>query len=259
MLVAGLQLDIAWEDPAAPPPAVLALAARAAPAGARLLVLPEMFVTGFSMDAALTAAHGPASLELLVELARTHRCWVVGGFVEAAAPRPYNVCAVLAPDGREVARYRKIHPFSLAGEHHAYGAGDRLVTVDVDGLAVTPLICYDLRFPELFRSAAARTELFVVVANWPTVRGHAWRTLCAARAMDSQAYLLAVNRVGAGQGHDHRGDSTLVDPLGEPLASAAVAPAVILGEVDPLRVASVRRHFSFLTDRRPELYPRLAE
>ena len=130
-------------------------------------------------------------------------------------------------------------------------------TIEIEGLRVTPLICYDLRFPELFRTAALRTDLFVVIANWPERRAHAWRTLLAARAIDCQAYVLGVNRVGEGDGHPYRGDSTLLDPWGAVVDTLPKDQGVVSGDVDAAVVAKARERFSFLSDRRPEVYRKI--
>jgi predicted amidohydrolase len=257
MIVAGLQLDIEWESPEESMRRAEALAERAVAAGARLLVLPEMFATGFSMRSEAMASHAGAVRDFLASLASRHRLWVLGGYAEAGRQRPRNACSLMSPAGEEAAHYQKIHPFSLADEQEHYEGGEAMATVEVEGVRVTPLICYDLRFPELFRAAAEDTDLYPVIANWPQRRGHAWRTLLMARAMDGQAYVLGVNRVGEAQGRRHRGDSALVDPMGVVVASAAERPAVVLGEVDPGEVRRVRERYGFLADRRPEVYARL--
>lgn len=252
--VAGLQIDSAWEDPPASFARADVLAAGAVAGGARLVVLPEMFATGYSMAADAIAAHGDAVRRYLAALAARHGVWVAGGLVEPGAPRPFNACAVFDPHGAEAGCYRKIHPFSLAGEDRHYAAGTALVTVAVDGLRVTPLICYDLRFPEPFRAAADRTDLFVVIASWPEARRQHWSALLRARAIENQAFVLGVNRVGAGGGLAYVGDSALVDPLGEVIATACGQPAVVAGAVDGAAVAEARARFSFLADRRPDVY-----
>ena len=258
LAVAGLQLDIAWEDPAENFRRAEALAARAAAAGARLLVLPEMFNTGFSMAAERVATHAAATRDFLANLARRHGTWVLAGYAEPAggeaAPRPRNACALLRPDGSEALRYHKIHPFSLAGEDQHFSGGTALPTAEVEGVRVTALICYDLRFPEPFRAAATDTDLFVVVANWPDRRVQAWSTLLAARAIENQAYVLGVNRVGEGDGLAHSGRSALHNPMGELEASLANQAGLLLGTVEPAQVAEARQRFSFLADRRPQVY-----
>ncbi len=259
MIVAGLQFDIAWEDPAENFRRVEPLAAEAAAGGARLLALPEMFATGFSMRSQAMAAHSPVIRAFLRDLAARHSVWVVAGLAEPGEERPANACVVLSPKGDELLHYRKIHPFTLAGEPEHFEAGERMATIEVEGVRITPLICYDLRFPELFRVTAESTDLFVVVANWPERRAHAWRTLLAARAIDDQAWVLGVNRVGEAQGHPHRGDTTLLDPWGAVVETMADEAGVVLGEVDPEVVRSARERFTFLNDRRPGLYRRLED
>lgn len=257
MIVAGLQFDLAWENPDENFGRAELLAENAVASGARLLALPEMFATGFSMRSEAMAEHAPRIRGFLADLAARHSVWVVGGFAEPGKKRPANACAVISPGGEEAFVYRKIHPFTLAGEPEHYEAGERLATVDADGVRITPLVCYDLRFPELFRIAAAATDLFVVVANWPERRSLAWRTLLAARAIDNQAWVLGVNRTGEAEGHPHRGDTTLLDPRGSVVATLENEAGVVTGEVDPEVVRSARERFSFLRDRRPKLYRRL--
>lgn len=246
LIAAGLQIDIAWEDPPANFVRADALAAQAVAAGARLLVLPEMFATGFSMDAERIAEQAGEIHAYLADLAARHGVWVIGGFAEGGRgetgdPRPHNACALFDPAGAELLRYHKIHPFSLAGEDRHFAGGTQLPTAIVEGVRVTPLICYDLRFPEPFRAAAAGTDLFVVIASWPQARRGHWSTLLKARAIENQAFVLGVNRVGEGDGLNYSGDSVLIDPLGEVIAAAAAQPAVVRGEVSAGVVAQAPR------------------
>jgi predicted amidohydrolase len=257
MIVAGLQLDIEWEEPEENFRRAAELTERAVAQGARMVALPEMFATGYSVRTLAATVHADATREFLSELARRHRLWVLGGYAEPGDPRPANACSLMAPDGSEALHYRKVHPFSLAREQELFAGGDRIETADVEGVRVTPVICYDLRFPELFRAAADATDLYVVIANWPNRRGPAWRVLMAARAIDGQAWLLGVNRVGEAGGLMHDGDSALVDPMGEVVTTLSKEPGVVVGEVDPDRVREIRERFGFLADRRPEIYPKL--
>jgi len=255
MQVAGLQLDVVWQSPPDNFRRAYDLACEAAAGGARLLVLPEMFATGFTMESAEAAVHAPAVREFLANLATELDVWVLGGYAEPGTTLPANVCGLYDRSGREILHYRKIHPFSLAAEHEHYEAGDQLVTADVEGLRMTPLICYDLRFPELVRAAAADTDLFAVPANWPERRSAAWRTLLQARAIDGQAWVLGVNRVGASPGgYRHRGDTSLVDPTGTVVKTRVDEEGVVDGMVDPETVIAVRKRHGFLADRRPDLY-----
>lgn len=256
-IVQGVQMDLAWEDPPENFRRAEAHVARAVEAGAKLVALPEMFATGFSMQAEAMAAHADVTVGFLSSLARRHGIHVIGGFADPCPVLPRNAAGVFGPDGRELCRYHKIHPFSLAREHEHFEGGDRLVTFEVDGLRVTPVICYDLRFPEIFRAAAAQTDLFVVIANWPEARRDAWSTLLRARAIENQCFVLGVNRVGEGNGLVYTGDSALIGPLGEVRSQAAGCEARVGGEAGAEAVVDVRRRFSFLADRRPEIYTRL--
>jgi predicted amidohydrolase len=130
-----------------------------------------------------------------------------------------------------------------------------MVTADVEGVRVTPTICYDLRFPEIYRAAATGTDLFVVIASWPDRRSFAWRTLLAARAIDCVAWVLGVNRVGNDPyGVPHCGDTSLVDPMGQAVETLAWEEGIVAGEVDAVRARELRQRLPFLDDRRPELY-----
>ena len=250
--VAAVQHDTVWEDPEANFARLAPMIAGAATAGAQLVVLTEMYATGFSMDADRIAEpfDGP-SASFLVEQARLHQVWVCGSVPGRApgADRPSN-CLVLAGPDETVHRYAKIHPFTYAREHERYEAGDTHVTVDVEGVRVSLFVCYDLRFADEFWGLADRTDAYVVVANWPASRREHWRTLLRARAIENQAYVVGVNRVGSGGGLEYAGDSAIVDPFGVVLAEASGSEAVLVADVDPDVVVATRERFPFLADRR---------
>ena len=252
MKVAAVQHDIVWEDPDANFRRLAPMVEVAATAGARLVVLSEMCATGFSMAADRIAEppEGP-STTFLREQAAAHQLWVCGSVPQrpAAGERPRNRFVLAAPGGT-VHGYDKIHPFSYAGEDDHYAAGDQAVTVEVEGVRITPLVCYDLRFADLFWEAASGTDLYVVVANWPEPRRLHWQVLLQARAIENQAYVVGVNRVGAGGGLDYAGDTRVVAPDGEVVAAAAGDETVLIADVEPLVVADVRERLPFLRDRR---------
>lgn len=256
MRVALVQFAIAWEDVAENHRRVAERLSRAADQGAKLVLLPEMFPTGFSMDASRIAqAPGGPTETFLREQAAERGTWIIGSLPESGESAPRNTALVVSPKG-EVVRYSKIHPFTYAGEHRHYAAGDRVVTVAIEGVRVTPFVCYDLRFPEPFRFAAKETDLFAVVANWPDARREHWRTLLRARAIENLAYVAGVNRVGEGGKLRYTGDSALVDPWGETVLEADDADRVLVADVDPARVAEARAKFPVLDDVRPEAYRR---
>jgi predicted amidohydrolase len=255
--VALLQLDIVWEDVAASHARASRLLEQAAREGARLAVLPEMFSTGFSMHPQRVAQpRGGASESFLRERAASLGLWILASIPESGESRPRNVALLVSPSG-EVVRYAKIHPFSFGGEDREYAGGDGIVTAHVDGVRVTPFICYDLRFPEPFRLAADATDLYAVVSNWPDRRQTHLTVLLQARAIENQAYVVGVNRTGEGDGLRYLGRSVAFSPWGEKLAEAGEEETVVFCEVDPAEVAVARKTFPALKDRRPEAYRRL--
>jgi predicted amidohydrolase len=251
MKVAAVQHDIDWEQPEKTRARVEPLIADAAARGARLIALTEMYATGFSMHPERIAEdEGGPSEAFLIDQARTHDLHVVASIAQRGPDGKYRNNAVLAAPSGDVHRYAKIHPFSYAGEHERYAAGDTFVTVDVEGVRVSLFVCYDLRFADEFWARAADTDLYVVPANWPEPRREHWRTLLRARAIENQAYVVGINRVGAEKKAQYVGDSAIVDPLGRTLAEAAIGESVLVADVDPETVKAVRTAFPFFADRR---------
>jgi predicted amidohydrolase len=250
--VALVQHDLAFEDSARTLAHLAPLVDEAAANGAELVVLTEMFATGFSMATdrvAERAGDGPGARFLLEAAART-KAVVAGSLpVFESGRRPVNRFVFAAPDGTVVS-YDKIHPFSYGGEDRHYEAGDKVAFLRVGGVALTPFVCYDLRFADIFWGAAERTDAYVLVANWPASRQAHFRALAVARAIENQAYVLATNRVGSGGGIDYAGGTIAIDPLGEVLAEAGREEETLHVEVDPARVAAVRDRYRFLADRR---------
>jgi predicted amidohydrolase/isopentenyldiphosphate isomerase len=254
--VAVIQHDIVWEDASATLAHLAPQVARAAGEGARLVVLTEMFATGFSPRTEVIAEDpGGRAGTFLVEQAVEHGVWVLGSICErdAAGGRPRNVAVLVGPDGR-THRFAKRHLFSYAGEHERLGAGELPMLVVLDGVRVSLHVCYDLRFAPDFWPQAPAVDLYLVVANWPAARIAHWRALLVARAIENQAYVVGANRVGSGGSLDYTGDSLIVDPLGEVLADGAGGSEQVLhAVVDPARVREVRRRYPFLADRaRPD-------
>ena len=168
---------------------------------------------------------------------------------DADDARPSNSFVLAGPDGT-VHRYRKIHPFSYAGEERYVRAGDQLVTADVAGFRVSMFVCYDLRFADEFWQLALDTDLYLVPANWPAGRREHWTSLLRARAIENQAYVVGVNRVGEGGGLRYSGDSRIIDPLGRELAAASETESILLADLSTDEVERTRSNFRFLPDRR---------
>jgi predicted amidohydrolase len=179
-------------------------------------------------------------------LAQKHDVYVLAGIAMRDALGNYNVAATFSPEGELLATYAKQRLFAYGDEHEHYVAGTSPVTVDIDGVRVAPFVCYDLRFPELFRAAAHGADLMVVVANWPTARRPHWDALLPARAIENQAYVIGVNRTGKGDGISYDGGSAAYDPWGEAVARrlAVASPAVV--DVSTAHVQDIRTRYPFL-------------
>ena len=256
MRVAAVQHDIIWNDRDANFRRLAPMISAAAAGGARLVQLTETFSTGFAVDNPnLGEAEGGPSSTFLQEQAARHDVWVCGSCPEVPADsdpsdhRPANSFVLAGPDGT-VHRYHKIHPFTFAGEDAHFRAGDRLVQVEIEGVRVSPFVCYDLRFADEFWGLAPTTDLYLVPANWPEPRRQHWMALLQARAIENQAYVVGCNRVGEGGGLQYVGDSRIVDPLGELLATGSQGETILFADIEPERVAAVRDRFRFLPDRR---------
>ena len=266
--VALVQLD-AREDVAANIAAAVELAEAAAAGGARLVALPEYLQFRGTDDGFRASARpipGPHT-EPLAEVARRHGAWIlVGSTAETSADpqRPYNTSALIAPDGSLAATYRKVHLFDVDitdgpvdTESARVTPGAALVCTQVDGIPVGLSICYDLRFPELYRSLAlAGAAILTVPAAFTerTGRDH-WEVLLRARAIENGAYVLAPSQIGGPPGQPAYGRSMVVDPWGTVIAQAPDTVGIIRADLDLDRVAQVRRGIPALANRRPDVYP----
>ena len=263
MRIAAVQHDIVWEDKDANFERLAPMVRSAVGSGAGLVLLSETFSTGFSMSPAVREHEGGPSSQFLASMARETGAWVGGTCPEVpvgldlATTRPYNSFVLAGPDGT-VHRYRKIHPFTYGREHEHFDAGDSFCTVEIEGLRITLFVCYDLRFADEFWQLAADTDVYLVPANWPEARRMHWQALLQARAIENQAYVVGCNRVGLGGvaeqggtgGLPYSGDSRIVDPLGELLATGARGETILLADVSAEHVAATRDRFRFLPDRR---------
>lgn len=273
--VAAVQLN-SGDDKAANLVTAEAAISRAAEAGARLVVLPELWTylgPSSGNQANAEPVPGPAMMRLAA-LAYRHSLILHGGSLLELpddAPddaKPYNTAVLFDANGRQIATYRKIHLFDAAPRDDAppyqesatIAAGDTVVTADIDGLRLGLATCYDLRFPELFRALTllgAEVLLLPAAFTRETGRDH-WEPLIRARAIENGCYVIAAGQVGTyPPGRIAHGHSMIVDPWGRVLAEAdGEAPDIITAEIDTTRVAEVRRRVPALANRRPEVYRR---
>ncbi|MEX2218244.1 MAG: nitrilase-related carbon-nitrogen hydrolase [Phycisphaerales bacterium] len=258
-----VQLDITWEDRQANFDRVerLLSGGRAEVREGDLVVLPEMFDTGFSLNTGSTADRDSATLRYLTQLAGDLKVTVQGGRTvvpKGSPPLPpllaENRAPIIGPDGRLIAEYAKVHPFSFGREPERFRGGTEVLTypweaAPPDGhspLTVCPAICYDLRFPELFRRGLLKgAELFAVGANWPDTGGrqHHWRALLIARAIENQAFVLGVNRTGRDPTLNYVGGSIAIGPRGEVLGELGPEEAVLSVEINPRDLRAWRETF----------------
>ena len=247
------QLDIAWEEKQSNFAKVRAMVDKLRPDAGALLVLPEMFSTGFSMNVAKIKEATPSQTEqFLGAIARLYSIYIIAGVVtQGAEGKGKNEAIVIDIQGRTILRYSKLHPFSLGGETQHYTAGDCIELFNWLGFMTAPFICYDLRFPEIFRAATRKgAHLFTVIANWPNKREGHWVTLLQARAIENQAYVVGVNRCGSDPGHLYPGRTLIVDPHGVIVADGGREEGLVTADIDIAKVTSWRKEFPVLQDTR---------
>ncbi|MFT5411200.1 MAG: omega-amidase [Verrucomicrobiales bacterium] len=261
-----VQSDIAWEDPASNFAHIRDLLSAAPPTPGGILVLPEMFPTGFSFNREAVANAAKPARDFLHDLAKETQCLTLGGVastIESTNPNPSqpwgrNEAFAFNPAGTELVRYRKVRTFSYTEEAKHFERGREIIVFEYAGWKICPLICYDLRFPELFRAGLDQgADLFVVIANWPSAREDHWVTLLRARAIENQAFVIGVNRSGTDPKYNYSGRSLAIDPHGAVLADAGNAPGAHHLTLDREALLSWRSEFPAWRDSIPptELNP----
>lgn len=216
---------------------------------ADLVVLPEMFATGFTMNPKEVAETMEGeTLSMLKLLARSKQIAITGSLVIIEQENYYNRLVFVFPSG-DVEYYDKRHLFSLAGEDKIYAPGKEKLLVEYKGWKICPLICYDLRFP-VFSRNAEDYDLLLYVANWPKPRTNAWDILLKARSVENMCYTAGVNRIGFDEsGHEYVGHSQAVDFLGNTIINAEESEGVFIADLDKNAMLEARQKFGFLNDR----------
>ncbi|MBK6350299.1 MAG: amidohydrolase [Steroidobacteraceae bacterium] len=240
--VTMIQADLAWQDPATNR-RNLAAHFRGLAGHTDLIVLPEMFTTGFSMAASsLAETMAGATVGWLREEAAAIGCAITGSLIVEEGGRHYNRLVLATPDGG-CAHYDKRHLFRMAREQEHYSSGNRRLVVEIKGWRLCPLVCYDLRFPVWSRNRGDY-DVLLYVANWPSRRRSAWSALLRARAIENVCYVVGVNRVGKdGNGANYSGDSVALDFLGQVLAGDRDGVLVETVVLDRESLATFRRDF----------------
>ena len=256
-LVGCVQFDVREGETEANLALALAGVGRLAGQGAALVLLPELFSSGFHYpELARLAEDTPSVLARLRAEAERERVALCGSLPELVEGRLYNTSYLIDERGGVAAAYRKVHLFSPTGEHRHFAGGDSPALGVAAGLRVGLLTCYDLRFPELARSLAlAGAQVLAVVAQWPAARASHWRLLARARALENQLFVAACNRCGTSrEGLAFGGGSLVCSPQGEVLAEAGQGAEEIVAPVEWAAAAEFRQRLPALAERRPEAY-----
>lgn len=244
--VTVIQTGLAWQDAAANRARFENLI-RPLAGQTDLIVLPEMFTTGFTMAAEAMAepVDGP-STQWLRDMAARLDATMTGSILTGDGGRYFNRLIWMRPDGT-FASYDKRHLFRMAREQEHFAAGRERLIVDIDGWKICPLVCYDLRFPVWSRNRLGTQkgyDVLVYVANWPDRRRHAWQTLLRARAIENLSYCIGVNRVGKdAKGLDYAGDSAVIDFLGQPLVEKSGVDCVATVSLERAALDAFRAKF----------------
>jgi predicted amidohydrolase len=252
------QMDIALGQPEKNVYTARSLARRARAQGADLLLLPELWATGYDLARAGEYASDldEGYFAVMAELAESQGLYVAGTHLQTkAGGLPFNSAALYGPDGSRLGAYHKVHLWAPLGEVEHMTPGDTFPTFDLPWGRAALAICYDLRFPELWRCfASAGAQLVLIPAEWPVRRIEHWRLLLRARAVENQFFVAGCNRAGADADGEFGGHSAVVDPWARVLVEGGSEPELLVVSLDLDEVARSRRLFPFLADRRPEVY-----
>ncbi len=217
-----------------------------------LLIFPEMTLTGFTMKSKDFAEDIDGESYLFFKsIARKKKCAILYGVIEKGNKKNFNTLVHINNQGKIISSYRKIHPFSYSKEDIFYGKGKSPTITKVKSIKIGLSICYDLRFPELYRFyAKEKVDMIVDIANWPDTRIEHWRALLKARAIENQCYVVGVNRIGDDPKLHYDGFSSVFDPMGKEIAAVENEEKVITVEIDKSVVDEVRKKLPFLNDLR---------
>lgn len=257
MKIACIQFDIKWEEPKANFSKVSSLIKEGANKGVRLICLPELFSTGVTMNSLKFAEDiNDKTCKFLSTQAKSNGIYLLGSFIEKNENKlPQNTTVVYDTKGELRCKYNKNHVFTYGEEHKAYSNGNGLATFNLDGFNVFPFICYDLRFPEIFRIAIDNgADVFVITANWPNPRKNHWISLLKARAIENQAYVIGVNRVGKALELSFFGCSMIISPEGKIIGEVSDNEEILVGEIRYDNLIYWRKTFNSLKDRRGNYY-----
>lgn len=251
--VALCQTEIIWEDKQKNILHAEEMIIEASRNGAEIIFFPEMSFTGFSMDIVKTREFDMETVKKIGELALKYDVYIGFGWVKASENKAENHYTVVDGSGNIALDYIKIHSFQYGGEGEQFIPGGQIYSFMINGFRFTPLICYDLRFPEVFRMKMEETDVYIVPANWPANRSGHWNTLLKARAIENQSYVLGINCVGEIGGLSYQGDTCAIDPNGNVLGHISEKEDILYIEIEKESLG-IRETFPVRRDRRLEIY-----
>lgn len=249
MKIALFQLDTKWERKDKNLKKVSSEAQRAKQFGASILCLPEMFSTGFSMNAEELGEQfkNSKTIQNLKVISKKNCIALLGSIIEKQGKKYYNTAFVINKNGKLILRYRKIHLFPLSNENKHYSAGKEIAVFKIKNIVCGIAICYDLRFPELFRKLVKKgAKIIFVSANWPLQRREHWFTLLRARAIENQCFVVGINRSGKDPNLQYNGNSIIFDAFGNEIANANNKERLIITDIKINGLEKIRKKFPFL-------------
>ncbi|MFQ3545115.1 carbon-nitrogen family hydrolase [Halobacillus rhizosphaerae] len=255
--IAIIQMDIAFGKPEINRKIAAERIKEAANQGAELVLLPELWTTGYDLENFTTIAedfHGPTHT-LLSQLAQQYNLTIMGSSAEKNMEQFYNTLVVYNPQGKRILSYRKAHLFRLMNEEKFLQSGEEKGSFTFKETPVAGVICYDIRFPEWIRTHMIDgSRALFVVAEWPKPRVDHWRSLLISRAIENQCFVVACNRVGSDPNNTFGGHSMVIDPWGNVVAEAQEQEEILTADIDFSAVETIREQIPIFQDRRPDLY-----
>lgn len=264
MRIALTSMDIRWEDKSVNREKCEELIKRASDSGARLILFPEMTLTGFTMNIEFCGEIPAADMStetIRFFLGKSREYGIAAGFGyisrEEHAEKGKNHF-VVCDRGELLGDYVKIHPFSYGSEKLFYEGGNQLASVEIDDMKMGMFICYDLRFPEIFQKSSEENQVMAVIANWPKKRVSHWKSLLQARAIENQSAVIGVNRKGSGGGLEYESSTMAFDCGGEQMAMESIITSYgdecLLCDLNVKKIEQKRKEFPVRQDRKKELY-----
>ena len=249
MKIALAQTNIKWEDKNKNIAEAKEIIEKCSSENIDLVLFPEMSFTGFSMNTQITRESDSFTINSITNLAINNAINIGFGWVEDVGEKCKNRYTIIDKTGKIVSSYAKIHPFSYSGEDLKFIGGEDVSIFEIDNISFSNFICYDLRFPELFRSVAEKVHAIILPACWPAKRSEHWKTLLRARAIENQVYIFAINCVGVIGGLNYSGDSCVINPNGEILDMISDKEGLVIYKfIDD--VIEYRNNFPVLNDRK---------